>query len=204
MQGLTPHANNVAGLVLAFEELMQVVMTVFDAQPGDEERVLKKLQAGALPGGTPIKLRHILQSVEAEDGVELDAHVKITYGRWIVDSMQSLRLVSLNADVHFALGSDYAKAFWPYIDSFTQHTWVDEEVLGHLAGWGDLFDKNRTAEDRRDFRRFCRRAFDDMVKVGGLKEWSDEERGVGRMKTRRYHYTLGYHDVGQRQGELNL
>ena len=52
--------------------------------------------------------------------------------------------MSLNADIQFALKSDHAKTFWPYIDSMNNHHYVDEEVLAGLAGrdlWGELEDK---------------------------------------------------------------
>jgi len=39
-----------------------------------------------------------------------------------------------------------------------------------------------------------------MVKAGGLQEWSEEIRGKGKKKTRRYHYVHAL----QTQMELNL
>lgn len=194
---LTEHANNVASLVLTFEELMQVVLTVYDSRHMSQEVILDKLRNGITPD-TYLKMRHILHSVDAE-GAKLDSGVRIVFGEWMVESMTSLRLVSLNADVQFALKSDYAKSFWPYIDSFTKHTFVDEEVLSALVG-REIFGPNETSATRRDFRNYCRHAFNDMVRAGGLLDWREEVRGTGRTKTRRYHYRLAY----PQQMELSL
>ncbi len=194
---LTEHANNVANLVLTFEELMQVVMTVYESREMSQEKILEKLREGGTPD-TALKMRHILHSVDAE-GVNLDSKVKVVFGEWMVESMTNLKLVSLNAEVQFALKSDYAKSFWPYIDSFTKHTFVDEEVLCALVG-RELFGPTETSATRRDFRNYCRHAFHDMVRVGGLFEWREEIRGIGREKTRRYHYRLAY----PQQMELGL
>ena len=194
---LTEHANNVANLVLTFEELMQVVMTVYESRHMSQERILEALRNGGSPDAS-LKMRHILQSVDAE-GASLDSKVTVVFGEWMVESMANLKLVSLNADVQFALKSDYAKSFWPYIDSFTKHTFVDEEVLCTLVG-RELFGEAETSATRRDFRNYCRHAFDDMVRAGGLLEWREEIRGMGREKTRRYHYRLAY----PQQMELSL
>lgn len=186
---LTEHANNVANLVLTFEELMQVMFTVYESRTMSQERILEKLKDGGTPDAS-LKMRHILHSVDAE-GANLDSKVTVVFGEWMVDSMASLKLVSLNADVQFALKSDYAKSFWPYIDSFTRHTFVDEEMLCTLVG-RELFGPTETSATRRDFRNYCRHAFNDMVRAGGLLEWREEIRGTGREKTRRYYYRLSY------------
>lgn len=179
---LTEHANNIASLVLAFEEIMQVTFTVYE---GKQDKILHSLKNGNVPD-TPFQGKHLLHEFSAA-GAHLDDEVQIIYGRWATESMAQLRLVSLNADVQFALKSDYAKCFWPYIDSMNNHTWVDEEILAALVG-RDLWSEKETAATRRDFRASCRKAFEDMVKAKGLKEWRDEVRGHGRKKTRRYHY----------------
>jgi hypothetical protein len=43
-------------------------------------------------------------------------------------------LGSLNGDVYFRLKSDYAKSFWPFIDSQNAYTYVDIPTLADLAG----------------------------------------------------------------------
>jgi hypothetical protein len=181
--GLTEHANNVANLVLTFEELMLVTMTIYE---GNEDKILSALNDGHVPD-TPFKGRHLIHEFSAE-GTRLDSPVRIIYGQWVTDNMARLRLVSLNADVQFALKSDYAKSFWPYIDSMNKHTFVDEGLLAALVG-RDLFGPHETSATRRDFRVNCRKAFEDMVRAGGLESWRDEALGRGRTKHRRYHYT---------------
>ncbi len=180
--GLTEHANNVANLVICFEEIMKVTMTVFE---GDQDAVLETLKGGRLPSGA-FAGRHLIHEFEAE-GARLNDRVSVTYGKWATDSMARLRLVSLNADVQFGLTSDYAKSFWPYIDGLTQHRWIDESMLCALVG-RDLWAEPETAQSRAHFRALCRKAFDDMKTAGGLTTWEEEVRGKGRQKTRRYHY----------------
>lgn len=180
--GLTEHVNNVANLVLTFEELMQVTMTVYE---GSQERILPELEAGRRPD-TPLQGKHLIHEFTAS-GTRLDSAVRVVYGKWVTDNMARLRLVSLNADVQFALKSDYAKSFWPYLDSLTQHRWVDEAMLAALVG-RDLWAESETSATRRDFRANCRKAFNDMQRAGGLAGWREEVTGRGRTKGRRYHY----------------
>ncbi|ODA66144.1 hypothetical protein A7A08_02997 [Methyloligella halotolerans] len=183
--GLTQHVNNVAALHYTFEDIKKVVVTIYE---GDEQRLLEKFRQGKLPkdGG---KMGNMLHDVEWT-GLGLDDRVCVYYGEWSAAMVVSAKLVSLNADVQFALGSDYAKSFWPYIDSFQKHSWVDEDRLAELVG-RDLWGPHESAETRRDFRSKCRKALDDMVKAGGLRSWRAEIKGDGRRKSRRYHYEHG-------------
>lgn len=180
--GLTQHVNNVAALHYTFEDIKKVVVSIYE---GDEEILLEKFRQGRLPkdGG---KMGNMLHDVEWT-GLGLDDEVRVYYGEWSAAMVMSAKLVSLNADVQFALSSDYAKSFWPYIDSFQKHTWVDEERLAELVG-RDLWGPHENAHTRRDFRSKCRKAFDDMVRAGGLRSWKAAVRGDGRRKSRRYHY----------------
>ncbi|MGB0697022.1 MAG: hypothetical protein ACPGOY_15315 [Rhodospirillaceae bacterium] len=180
---LTEHANNVASVALAFEEIMSVLMVVYE---GNEEAILQSLLNGKMPNAK-YQSRHIIHEFTAMD-LGLDNEVQIIYGPWISDSMSRLRLVSLNADVHFRLTSDYAKCFWPFIDGLPNNIWVDEDVLGSLVG-RDIWAAEESSTTRREFRRNCRNAFDNMVKAGGLKSWTIEVLGSGRRKKHRYHYT---------------
>ncbi|WP_072387046.1 hypothetical protein [Hyphomicrobium sp. CS1BSMeth3] len=180
--GLTPHVNNVTALHYTFEDIKKVVVTVYE---GDHMKLLEQHKQGKLPR-SPGRMGNMLHDVEWE-GLQLDSRVVLHYGEWSANMVFSAKLVSLNADVHFALASDYAKSYWPYIDSMRNHTWVDEERLAQLAG-RDLWGPHESASTRRDFRSKSRKAFDDMVRAGGLKSWRVEVRGVGRHKSHRYHY----------------
>ncbi len=193
--GNQPHANNVATLKYVLEEIKKVVVTVHE---GREQKILEDYEGGKLPhvGG---KMGNLLNDIEWE-GVGLDDRLRISFGDWTVGTMAAAKLVSLNADVQFALGSDYAKSFWPYIDSMNGHNWVDEDTLSVLVG-RDLWSDEETSLTRGEFRKACRKAFDDMVRVEGLRSWRVEVRGAGRKKTHRYHYV---HGLDVKQMELPL
>ena len=193
--GLTQHANNIAALHYTFEDIKKVVVTVYE---GDEARLLEQYRSGKLPKAKG-KMGNLLHDVEWTN-LGLDDTVTIYYGEWTQTMVMSAKLVSLNADVQFALGSDYAKSFWPYIDSFHHHSWVDEDRLAELVG-RNLWEEGEDAGTRRDFRSKCRKAFDDMVKASGLKSWRVEIRGDGRRKSHRYHYE---HGLEPRQLELPM
>lgn len=192
LMGVSEHTNNVATLVFTFEEIKQVVITAYE---GDATIVLEQFQAGQLPKGKGA-MGNILHDV-SWTGVGLDDVVTITYGDWTVEAMMKARLVSLNADVQFSLTSDYAKSFWPYIDGMNHNSFIDEVTLGYLTG---KTVTAMTAEEKSNFRKACRNAFEDMVRAGGLVKWTEEIRGIGRNKTRRYHYHHGL----QQQMELDL
>ncbi len=182
VMGLTQHVNNIAALHFTFEDIKKVVVTVYE---GNETHLLEQYRQGRLPKSKG-KMGNLLHDVEWA-GLALDDRVVVYYGDWTATMVMSAKLVSLNADVQFALASDYAKSFWPYIDSLHRHSWVDEDRLAELVGrhlWGESEDANT----RRDFRSKCRKAFDDMVRAGGLRSWRVEVRGDGRKKTHRYCY----------------
>jgi hypothetical protein len=118
------------------------------------------------------------------DGVSLDSQVSVKYGAWVRQTFEAKNLVSLNADVYFRLKSDYAKSFWPFIDSQPTYTYFDDVTLAELAG------RHYRAEDskkRAKFREDVVQAFNDMVSPGGLSEWRCEVLGSGRLKTYRWN-----------------
>jgi len=176
------HVNNLLSLLGVFEDIKKVVITVYE---GDPEEILKKEKEGRLVGDGG-QMGSIINDIVWK-GVDLDSEVFITYGGWAATMMQKAHLVSLNADVQFALKSDHAKTFWPYIDSQNCHTFVDENMLAGLAG-RDLWGDDETSATRAQFRKDCRQAFNDMVNAEGLRDWRAEVRGHGRRKWRRYHY----------------
>lgn len=193
--GLTQHANNIAALHFTFEDIKKVVVTIYE---GDETKLLDQYRQGKLPKAKG-RMGNMLHDVEWS-GLGLDDQVVVYFGEWSANMVMSAKLVSLNADVQFALNSDYAKSFWPYVDSFQRHSWVDEDRLAELVG-RDLWGGHEDANTRRDFRSKCRKAFEDMVRAGGLRAWRVEVRGHGRHKIHRYHYE---HGLDATQMELPL
>ena len=121
--GLSEHPNNLLTLLTVFEELQTVVIRV---QEGDPAKIQEANRRGML-GGSGVQ-GNIIDSI-SWDGVNLDSRVTVRYGEWVREMIEKTRLVSLNAEVQFALSSDHAKSFWPYIDSMTDHSYMDEAML---------------------------------------------------------------------------
>jgi hypothetical protein len=198
--GRTQHVNNLMTLMAVFTEIQQVNILVH------EGRSLKEIDADQAASRTTRNLlvnrdraggsSPIIQNISWE-GLQLDSSVTIQFGTAVLDAIERSRLVSINADVQFRLKSDFAKTFWPFIDSQPNFTYIDEERLAQLAGI-DL--DTITSPRRSQFRKDCRQAFDDMVKAGGLTEWRNEIVGAGRLKFHRYHYQHAM----PRQMELDL
>lgn len=191
--GRTEHTNNLLSLLSVFSDIQQVVITVYEGEPSRIRSDHKKglLSGRGMQGG-------IIDSV-VWDGANLDSNVVIRYGQWVREMIEKTHLVSLNADVQFRLTSDHAKSFWPYIDSQPNHSYVDEDMLANLAG-RDLWSDDESSATRAQFRKDCRQAFDDMVRAGGLKNYTIEVTGTGRRKSRRYRYVHGL----PRQMELEM
>lgn len=185
LTGKQHHRNNLKTILTIFEHFQMVVIEV---QYGKPDALLDAEKIGQLggPGFSENILRHVQWTGEG-----LDDSVTIQYGSWVRNTIVHKQLVSLNAEVQFALTSDYAKSFWPFIDSQPRWRFIDESKLAELAGidlWPDDVSRSAAKQKRGEFRRLCLRAFDDMVKAGGLKSWRMEVTGDGRHKSRRYHY----------------
>ena len=198
---VSPHKKNVRTLLETFKDLQKVIIQeVF----GDPQQILESVQKGNIGG--PGYSKPIIDGI-SWDGDTLDSAVVISYGKSVRDAFTTRHLVSLNAEVQFRLSSDYAKSFWPFIDSQPNNNFVTEEVLAQLVDvslWEDQPMENnkvrKASHIRADFRRFCKKAFEDMVKAGGLKTWSVDTTGTGHKKSRIYHYTHAL----PRQLELTL
>ena len=189
--GRTPHVNNLGTLLRSFEEMRSVSFRVFR---GDFDAYEAAMKRGRLPGAGFSD--NLVNRIDWS-GVGLDSRVTVRYGEWVKEMFEAKSLVSLNGDVYFRLRSDYAKSFWPFIDSQNAYTYVDIPILSDLAG-RDYAEE--TTKRRVKFREDIRQAFDDMVAAGGLASWRCEEIGKGRRKTFRFHYVHAL----ERQGTLNL
>ncbi len=193
----TQHVNNLMTLLGTFQDIQQVIILVHEGRSDEIERMDKKraqrrsspmpTSAAGLPPSSTIFPGKACSST-AKSGSSLERPF---------NAIEKAHLVSINANVQFKLKSDYAKSFWPYIDSQPNHSYVDEDRLAQLAG---VDMKTLTNAQRSQFRKDCRQAFNDMISAGGLLEWSNEERGAGRIKQHRYHYKHAL----PRQGELQL
>lgn len=189
--GRTCHVNDLATLLRVLEEMRTVTFRVFE---GDFDAYEAAAKRGRLTGaGFSDNLLGLIQW----DGVELDSNVTVRYGEWVRRMFEAKNLVSLNGDTYFKLRSDYAKSFWPFIDSQPSYKHVGVELLADLAG-RDY--RNESTRQRLKFREEVRQAFDDMVSAGGLAWWSCQEVGSGRAKSYRYHYVHAL----PKQGTLEL
>lgn len=197
--GRTQHVNNLLTLMGVFQEIQQVVILVHEGRSlaqidaDDKKNKHRALHANRdRAGGSSPLLKDI-----AWEGLQLDSRVTIQFGTAVLDAIEKSHLVSINADVQFKLKSDFAKSFWPFIDSQPNFSYIDEERLAQLTG-AELAVMDSTK--RAEFRKVCRQAFDDMVRAGGLSSWENEILGSGRQKRHRYHYRHAL----PRQMELNL
>jgi hypothetical protein len=189
--GKTAHVNNLGTLLRSLEELRAVSIRVYT---GTWDQYVAASKRGRLSG--PGFSDSILGLIEW-DGVSLDSQVTVKYGEWVKRMFEARNLISLNSEVYIKLTSDYARTFWPFIDSQNGYTFLDAETLAELAGrdyWSE------TTRQRIKFREDIRQAFDDMVKAGGLTSWRSEQTGSGRKKSYRYHYIHAL----PRQGTLEL
>jgi hypothetical protein len=189
--GRTAHVNNLGSLLRCFEEVRSVSFRVYQGSYDEYEAQIRR---GRLPGaGFSDNLINEIRW----DGVGLDSRITVKYGAWVRRTFEAKNLVSLNADVYFRLRSDYAKSFWPFVDSQPTYTYVDDVTLAELAG-RDYRAEN--SKKRAKFREDVVQAFNDMIAAGGLSQWRCEVLGAGRHKTYRYHYTHAL----ERQGMLAL
>lgn len=193
--GRTEHVNNLGTMLKTFEEIREVTFRVYQ---GTHQEYLDATQAGRLPAAG---FSDNLLSLIEWDGINLDSSVTIRYGEWVRRMFEIKHLVSLNAEVYFRLKSDYAKSFWPFIDSQPGHTWIDDDKLAELAGREIATE---SVVQRRKFAEDCRQAFDDMVQAGGLVLWSAETLGTGRRKGRRYSYIHALPREQERQLTLKI
>jgi hypothetical protein len=189
--GRTAHVNNLGSLLRCFEEVRSVSFRVYQ---GSYDEYEAQMQRSRLPGaGFSDNLINEIRW----DGVSLDSKVTVKYGAWVRRTFEAKNLVSLNAEVYFRLRSDYAKSFWPFVDSQPGYTYVDDVTLAELAS-RDY--RSEDSKKRAKFREDIVQAFNDMVAAGGLSGWQCEIVGTGRQKTYRYHYTHAL----PRQGILAL
>jgi hypothetical protein len=152
--GRTPHVNNLGTLLRSFEEMRSVSFRVFQ---GDFDAYEAAVKRGRLLGAGFSD--NLVNRIDWS-GVSLDSCVTVRYGEWVKSMFEAKSLVSLNGDVYFRLKSDYAKSFWPFIDSQNSYTYLDIPILADLAGR----DYAEEATKRRvKFREDIRQAFDDMA-----------------------------------------
>lgn len=189
------HRNNLRTVINLLQDLNQVSITVEFCDSLEEFQELKKKGYLTAGGGSTT---NVISKIEWA-GNDYDSCLKIYYGAYVREAFIKSHLVSLNAEVQFALKTDYAKTIWPWIDSQPKHHFIDESRLAELCGI-DLLSDDLTAIERGGFRKYCVKAFDDMVKAGGLAEYRIETTRKGKNKSRRYYYKHAL----KRQLELDM
>lgn len=186
VMGRTEHVNNLLSLKDTFQEIQQVSVLIYEGRSLEQvEKIKRSRSIGQLPDTRGSAAPLITQL--NWDGANLDSAVIVQFGASVLQMIEKAHLVSINADVQFRLKGDYAKSFWPFIDSQPGFTYVEESLLAQLSG-RDLWSEKETSASRAQFRKDCRGAFADMVQAGGLHDWREEVTGSGWKKSRRYHY----------------
>lgn len=198
VMGRTEHVNNLLSLLHVFQEVQQVSVLIHQGRSIEELEKIRKSRAQGLLADVAGSVSPLIADL-SWDGAQLDSAVSVRYGATVLEMIEKAHLVSINADVQFRLKSDYAKSFWPFIDSQPNHSWIDESRLAQLAG-RNLWSDKETGATRAQFRKECRQAFQDMQAAGGFAGWREEVTGSGWRKSRRYHYV---HNA-PRQLELEL
>jgi hypothetical protein len=189
--GRQPHVNNLGTVLRTLEEMRMVSFRVYT---GTFDQWLLASRSGRLAG--PGFSDNLVNLIEW-DGVTLDSRVTVRFGEWVRRMFETKSLCSIDGDVYFKLKSDYAKAFWPFLDSQNDYTWIGVETLAELAGRDYTTE---TGRQRLKFREEIRQAFDDMIAAGGLASWACEPIGSGRARSYRYRYIHAL----PRQGVLDL
>ncbi len=116
-------------LLGTFQDIQQVIILVHEGRSLDEiERMDRKRTQRAMlanadqRGGSSAVINDI-----SWEGLQLDSEVRVQLGTAVLNAIEKAHLVSINANVQFKLKSDYAKSFWPYIDSQPNHSYIDED-----------------------------------------------------------------------------
>jgi hypothetical protein len=128
----TEHANNVVLLHYTFEDIKKVVVNVYE---GDHQLLLEDYRAGRLKNVGRGRMGNMLEDIEWT-GFKLDDEVRISYGDWTAMMIRNAKLVSLNADVHFRLQSEFAKCGKYALDIATK---PKHSCSGQAGGWRVLF-----------------------------------------------------------------
>ena len=186
--GLTAHVNNLLVALRVFEELRSVTVRVFTGSFDAYESAVAhgRLASAGWSDG-------LIGGIEWS-GVNLDSEVSVTYGEWVRRTFEAKHLVSISADVYFRLKGDFARAWWPYVDSQPDHDWVSLEILSEMIG-RDY--RTEGSKRRARFREDVASAFQDMVRAGGITEFEVEARGPGRTKSYRVRYRHALPKTGQ-------
>ncbi|MCR0984067.1 hypothetical protein [Roseomonas populi] len=189
--GLTIHVTNLLTALRVLQELQRVTIRIFR---GSHEEYLRAEARGMLAGAGWSDA--LIGRIEW-DGAQLDSKLTVSYGEWVRRTLEERHLVAVDADVYFKLKSDYARCWWPYIDSQPAHSWINVELLASLAGRDYRAEETKK---RVKLREEVRQALADMQQAGGLTSWVEEVVGSGRAKTYRYRYVR----AGSPQAELPI
>ena len=201
LSGVSPHVNT----ILTLKKLLQDFQhTLIEEVIGDPEVILEKQKKGRL-GGPGSSLPVITGIFWGGDG--LNDKIAVVYGESVQKAFRDRYLVSLDHEVQRELKTGYGKSIWPFIDGQPNYTYLPEDTITALIGVNIWEDQTlptgkvlKAYNIRADFRKKCRKAFQDMQEKGGLASWNIvKERKRGKT-LHTYHYIHGK----TRQLELGL
>ncbi len=191
--GVGYHKNNLERIIRLAEEINQVSITIYDRDVDKiyNEIVAEDTRNTKLPKSDTSqrgRIGRIFRDFEWS-GKGFDDKIVVRYDIWVREVFEKKHLVSLNADVQFNLKSDYAMSIWPFIDSQPNYSFIDENAVAALVG--RLPINEMTPPERAQFRRETKRAFDDMLRAGGIRSYEVEK--PKSIVCRKYHYKHALH-----------
>ncbi|MDE4063863.1 hypothetical protein [Phaeobacter gallaeciensis] len=165
-QNKSAHVNNITTQAGLLEDLSSLIVSF-------------RIHEGRRGGGSGSLIEVLF------DGFELDSRVQISYGQHVKQIMAAKQIVYLDAEAYYTLKSDYAKAFFSFIDSQPNNSWVDESILAQIVG-RDIWRENW--QQRGDFRKYCVRAFNDFEASGYLRNVQRVPYKSGKNTCFRFEY----------------
>lgn len=182
---LTVHRNNVNTILQHISDMQKVVITVLDGSPED---IIEKFEKGDVPKGHMSNVIHGISWDEFSSKNGYDAKIVVEFGRYTNQAFEHKQLASINMNIQLGLKQGYSKTIWPFINShLDRRKFITEETIGQLVS----FDfENETTANKKEFRRKCKQAFEEMQQQGGIESYKIESVKKGRFTFKRYFYKL--------------
>tara|TARA_Y100000590_G_scaffold469820_1_gene659937 strand:- start:2676 stop:3833 length:1158 start_codon:yes stop_codon:yes gene_type:complete len=188
--GLTIHKNNVATILKHLQDMKKVVITVLDGSP---ESVLDDFEKGIIPKGHMSNVIHEIKWESTQKKTNYDDKVVIEFGEYTNAALENKDLANIDMSVLLSLKKSYAISIWPFINShLNRREFLMEETIAELVNF-DL--ENSDKEERKAFRRYCKEAFAEIKKIGGVEYYTVERVKKGNRYSYKYWYVLKIREI---------